>query len=1626
LVVCLLGILKAGGAYVPLDPQYPSERLKFMLEDTQIKTLVTQSDLKEILPQRVEHIVCLDTDWPAIAGEDTGNVSNGLTSGNVAYLVYTSGSTGKPKGAAIEHHSTQGLMHWALREFGKETLAGVLAASSICFDMSVFEIYVPLSWGGAVIMAENVLQLHTLAAKDKITLISTVPSAIAELSRLGWVPETTQAALLAGEVLPEKIVNQIFELTSIEKVWNLYGLSEDTSYTTSALMEKGKNTPVTIGRPIANRQLYVLNQQLQLVPRGVTGELHVSGEGLARGYVNRPELTAERFIPNPFSSEPGVRMYRTGDLVRYQPDATMECLGRIDHQLKIRGYRIELGEIESVLGAHPAVKTNAVVLREDVAGEKQLVAYVVPKQENSPSSSELRTYLKTKVPDWMVPSAILLIEQMPMTTNGKVDRKALPAPAAAMLPEKHFVAPHTFVQELLAGIWIQVLKLEKVGIHDNFFESGGHSLNATQVVSRARNIFHVDLHVHDLFTSPTIAGLTGIVTARLKDGKLQAPPLQRTPRSGPIPLSFAQQRLWFLDRLESGSPFYNIPVAVRLTGKLDVDVLQECVNEIVQRHEILRTSFVEIDREPAQIVAPELTIPTKVTDLTHSSHEEQEKQFGALIDRDVQLAFNLTNPPLFRLNLFRLAAEDYLLLAVMHHIISDGWSLGIFVHELTELYALVSAGKTSSLPSLQLQYADYAVWQREWLRGDVLDSQLTYWRERLAGAPPELALPVDHTYPDRPTYRGRKLTTNLSPALTASIKTLAANEGVTLFMTLLAAWKVLLGQRTRQTDLVIGTAIAGRNHSEVEPLIGFFVNTLPLRTDLSGNPDFRELLHRVREACLQAYAHQDLPFEKLVEQLRPRRDSVRSPIVQVMFVMENAPLPELRLANLQVSAFPVDSGSAKFELALIVSEDKDTVSCNFEYNTALFEEQTISRMAGDYEAVLQQMSAQPALHLNAVEETLDRAALHKVISEFSISGSRALPEAAIHELFEQQSERAPDALAIITAQSRLTYRDLNRRANQLARELRKRGIAMESKFAIFMERSPEMFIGVLAVLKAGGAYVPLNPQHPVERTRFLLSDAAPAAVLTQHRLLGALPASAAKVIAVDTLAIAADGDDANLQVRLSPECLAYVIYTSGSTGNPKGSMISHRALVNHALQMVELYDLGPGRRMLQFFPLSFDASAEDIFPALLSGATVVSPPDSFAYAPQELVAFCEQHGITTLHLPVVVWHHLVDAFSSGKLALPVQLRMLSVGGESPSVESLVRWSTVTGSRVAFRNMYGPTEATITAAAYCHDGPSASIEERSRVPIGYPLQNISIYILNEQMEPVPPVVPGEIYIGGVALARGYLNRPQLTAERFVPDPFSVHPGSRLYKTGDLGQFAANGEIEFLGRLDYQIKIRGFRVELEEIERVMVQHPAIQLAAVTVHGNGTGDKRLAAYATLKPDQSVTARQMRNYLKERLPEYMLPSWFVVLNALPLTSSGKLDRNALPAPASENLGPEQYVPPGNAVEEIVAAIFAELLEKEHVGVLDNFFECGGHSLLAIQLASHLRDTFQVEVSLRTIFEDPTVVGVTEALLEDEEERLLVQRKAELMVKLAAVSDEQAESMLGKPSGQAAKEQVS
>ena len=972
MVVGLLGILKAGGAYVPLDPAYPPERLVFMLEDAEVAVLLTQALLVESLPKHQGRIVCLDTDWEIIERQSEANLISEVKLDNLAYIIYTSGSTGKPKGVAIEHRNAVALLDWATQVFNPEDLAGVLASTSICFDLSVFELFVPLSRGGKVILAENALHLPTLPAAPYVTLINTVPSAIAELLRMDGIPSSVRTVNLAGEPLRNKLVQQVYEHNTVQKVFNLYGPSEDTTYSTYTLVKKGGNEPPPIGRPIANTQVYILDAQKQPVPIGVPGELYIGGAGLARGYLNRPELTADRFILNPFSDEPNSRLYKTGDLARYLSDGNIEFLGRIDHQVKIRGFRIELGEIEAAIGQHPALRETVVLVREDNPGDKRLVAYIVSnsalKTQDSELINDLRCYLKQKLPQYMMPSAFVLLESLPLTTNGKIDRRSLPAPDINQAEfESNFTEPRTPDEQLIAEIWAEVLGLERVGIHDNFFELGGHSLLATQAISRLREAFQVEVPLRSLFESPTVATVTESLLQYRAEQKLKAPPIKRASRQGELPLSFAQQRLWFLDQLQPGNPAYNIPAAVRLKGALNVAVLEQTFQEIIKRHEALRTTFNSVEGRPAQVIISSFNFTLPIVNLRELSQAEREAEAMRLAAEEARQPFDLKKWPLLRVTLLHLDETEYLLLVTVHHIVADGWSMGVLVREVAALYEAFCSGKPSPLPELSVQYADYAVWQINWLQGQVLEAKLADWKQQLGQILPPLQLPAKQprsaVYSDRSEIQEFQLDWQVSQALNA----LSRQQNVTLFMTLLAALQTLLYRYTNQEDIVVGTDLANRTQVETEALIGFFVNILVLRTDMRGNPTFRQLLDRVREVTLKAYTHQDLPFDKLVEELRPDRTLNQTPLFQVLFVMQNAPMPTLEMAGLTLMPVAIDSGTAKFDLALFVSETETGIVGSWKYNYDLFDRETIAQMSNRFETLLGSIVAQPDSRLNTLE-----------------------------------------------------------------------------------------------------------------------------------------------------------------------------------------------------------------------------------------------------------------------------------------------------------------------------------------------------------------------------------------------------------------------------------------------------------------------------------------------------------------------------------------------------------------------------------------------------------------------------------------------------------------------------------
>ncbi|HEU4562947.1 MAG TPA: amino acid adenylation domain-containing protein, partial [Longimicrobium sp.] len=1267
------------------------------------------------------------------------------------------------------------------------------------------------------------------------------------------------------------------------------------------------------------------------------------------GYQKRPGATAQRFVPDPFGAEHGARMYRTGDLGRWLPDGTVEFVGRNDHQVKVRGFRIELGEIEARLLALPGVREAVVLAREDAPGDKLLVAYYVGS--DGAEAETLRAHLSNRLPEYMVPAAYMRLEALPLTANGKVDRRALPAPELASA-EEWYVAPRTPVEEVLAGIWAELLRLERVGVTDSFFELGGHSLLATRVVSRIRELFGVELPLRALFEGPTVAELAGRVEEMRRAGLPALPPVVPAERTGPLPLSFAQERLWFIDRLEPGSAVYNILVARRLGGALDEAALGRSLSEIVRRHESLRTVFREMDGSPVQVIAPCDGFALPVEDLSALGQADREAAVGRRAGEEARWPFDLSAGPLFRAALLRLGAEDHVLLLSMHHVVSDGWSMGVLFRELSALYEAYRDGRESPLAELPVQYADYAVWQREQLAGEVLDRQLAYWKERLAGAPELLELPTDHPRPPVQTYRGATVPVELSPELLERLQALGRGEGATLYMTLLGAFQLLLGRYAGSEDVVVGSPIAGRTRGEVEALIGFFVNTLVLRADLAGNPTFREVLRQVREATLGAYEHQEVPFEKLVAELQPERSLSHSPLFQVMFILQNADTGGGALAELEVSGVGAAMEIARFDLSLTLSTTLQGVRGGLNYNADLFERGTVERMLGHLARVLEQVAANVDVRLSRLE-LLGEAERALVLEEWNRTSAEYPVDRCIHEVFEAQAARTPGAVAVRFGEESLTYGELNERANRLAHYLAGLGVRPETRVALCLERGPEMVVSVLAVLKAGGAYVPLDPGYPAERLAFILADSATPVLLTREALRGAIPArEGVEVVSLDGGAegIAAESAD-DLESRAGPENLAYVIYTSGSTGRPKGVMVPHRGVPNLAYAQARRFGIDGTSRVLQFASPSFDAAVAELFDALLAGATLVMAPREELLLGAGLLDTLRRGRVTVATLPPSVLAILPPH------DLP-ELRTVVSAGEAVDAVTVARWS---GGR-AFVNAYGPTETTVCAT-------TAACEADGRVPaMGRPLENVRVYVLDAAGRPAPVGVPGELYVGGVGVARGYLDQPGPTAERFVPDPFGTG-GGRLYRTGDRVRWSAPGELEFLGRVDAQLKVRGFRIEPGEIEGALRRTEGVADCVVVAREDVPGEKRLVAYVV----GDVEAGVLREHLLRELPEYMVPSAFVFLEALPLTPNGKLDRKALPAPDFAPAA-ERYVAPRTPAEEVLAEIWAETLHLERVGVEERFFDLGGHSLLATRVVSRVRQVFGVEVPLRALFEGPTV----------------------------------------------------
>nr|WP_283093963.1 non-ribosomal peptide synthetase [Pseudomonas sp. MWU12-2345] len=1601
MLVAIVAVLKAGGAYVPLDPGYPDERLRYMIEDSGLKLLLAQGHLLGRLPVPAD-VECLDLDQlPQDRSRDNPPCVTGAD--HLAYVIYTSGSTGKPKGALLPHGNVLRLFSATDGEFGFGADDIWTLFHSYAFDFSVWEIFGALLHGGKLVVVPQDISrsprdFHRLLCDKRVTVLNQTPSAFKSLLSVA-VESPHELALryvvFGGEALEVQGLRPWFERFGDQapQLVNMYGITETTVHVTYrplslADLEQAAGSP--IGEPISDLSLYLLDDGLNLLPAGCVGELYIAGAGLARGYLKRPDLTATRFVPDPFDPQGSRRLYRSGDLARLRADGTIEYIGRRDQQVKIRGFRIELGEIEARLQSHARV-TEAAVLAVEGATGTQLVAYLVPAdlavlQDESRTTAlhgELRDDLKAHLADYMVPTHLVLLDSLPLTANGKLDRKALPAPDRHVL-QQAYIAPQREIEEQLAAIWAQVLKVEQVGLRDNFFELGGHSLLATQVIARARQELGLELSLRSLFET---ADLGGFAASAETDQARNAPAFSLVDRDQPLRLSYAQQRQWLLWQLEPDNNAYHIPAALQLDGALDREALRRGFEALIDRHESLRTTFGQLDGQGVQRVQPAGVFALALDEFNPGLGEDPERWIKARVAQEVEAPFDLQHGPLLRARLLSLGQTRHVLVVTLHHIVSDGWSMPIMVDELIEYYAAFSQGHAPALKDLPFQYADYAHWQRDWMAAGEEARQLDYWRGQLGDRQPVLELPTDRPRPALQSSAGARLEVAFEPALLVPLKAIAREQGVTLFMLLLASFQTLLHRYSGQADIRVGVPIANRTRTETEGLIGFFVNTQVLKAEFGLHSTFGQLLAQVKQTALGAQAHQDLPFEHLVQALQPERSLSHSPLFQVLYNHQTERKGAVRqVPGLQIEGLDSGGHSAQFDLALDTFEGEEGLRAALTYATALFDAATVERMAGHWRNLLRAVVEQGVTQRIADLPLLGDEERQCILQRWSrIDG--VYPDApCVHERIAIQARATPEATALIFGDAQLTYAELERRANRLAHRLRALGIGPEVPVGIAVDRGLEMVVGLLAILKAGGAYVPLDPEFPRERLAYMMQDSGIELLLCHAHLLAQLPVVASlRTLCLDQIEDQLPGiDDEAPASQVQPHNLAYIIYTSGSTGQPKGVAIDHAALSAHGHVAIEYFRLQPEDRVLLFSTLNFDGFVEQLFPALCHGAAVVVRGnevwDSGTFHREVL-----RSGITVADLSTAYWYLLVQDFSRRAPRDFGPLRQVSATGEAMPPEGLELWKQAGLGHVRLLNTYGPTETTITASYLeCDAYVRGELPKPWSMPIGRPLGGRRMYILDSDFTPAVQGATGELLIGGALLARGYHGRAALTAERFIPDPFDGQGGGRLYRTGDLTRYRDAGLIEYAGRLDHQVKIRGFRIELGEIEARLQQHPQVREALV-VAIDGPSGKQLAAYLVpadpaLHDTPQLLRDALRDDLKANLPDYMVPAHWVVLDALPMTPGGKLDRKALPKP-DPSAWQQTYVAPRSEREQQLAAIWAQVLQVERVGLDDNFFELGGHSLLAAQVISRIHSGLGIDIPLRMIFEKPQLNEFAQAL---------------------------------------------
>ena len=1553
LVVGVLAILKAGGAYLPIDPAYPQDRASFMLRDAGAPVLLAQRSFSDRLPAHEGATLFLEDDFSRWSDTDRAPSSSPE---NLIYCIYTSGSTGQPKGTLLTHHAVERLFLGTDAWYRFSPADVWTLFHSIAFDFSVWELWGALAYGGRLVVVPYMVsrspeEFLGLLRAEGVTVLNQTPSAFraliqADIASGPPAPTTLRYVIFGGEALDLRSLRPWVERhgDAAPRLVNMYGITETCVHVTYRPLTRADvmgSSASLIGAPIPDLRLHLLDARGRPVPVGVPGELHVGGPGLARGYLNRPELTAQRFIPDPAGS--GERLYRTGDLARRLRDGDLEYLGRIDHQVKVRGFRIELGEIEAVLASHPAVREQAVIARGQ-GDDVRLVAYVVTDLGSRPGLGEaLRASLRAQLPEYMVPSAIVFLDAFPLTGNGKLDRAALPAPEQEHEARGADAMLRTPTEVALAEIWRDLLERQEVWRTDDFFELGGHSLLATRVASRLRDVFQLQLPLATIFEASKLEDLAARIDEELRSAQhvLSIPPVTPGPPQADEPLSFSQQRMWIIDALVRTTA-YNIPACVWLDGPLDVGHLQQAFDDVVMRHEPLRSVYV-LSKEPVA----RAILPAPRIDVVDVASDDVALARATVLVRE---AFDLEHGPVLRLALLRVRPGRHLLVLCLHHVAGDNWSMGILFREVAARYGALVRRDPGELPPLPVRYADYARWQRGWLQGDLLEGQLAYWRHRLEGLAP-LDLPTDRPRPPMQTFTGRTLVQPLPPDLVARLERLSRDEGATLFMTMAAAFATLLHRYSGQDDIALAVPIANRTNAAVEHLVGTFVNTLVLRVDCGGRPSFRDLLRRVRTAALEAFAHQDVSFEVLVDQLSVQRDASRPPITGVLFNVLNTPMPHLEFEGLAWEATLVDRNAAQFDISVAV-ENTVLRSILVEYNSDLFDEATIRRLVGHYQQVLEAVLADPVVDV-------DRLAMvprgeREQLAAWNDTTAAYPRDAVLSRLVEARVETRPSAVAVAVAGDQLTFGELNARANRLARYLQRHDVGRGTVVGIALPRTPAMLVSLLAVQKAGATYLPLDPGFPVDRLAYMVADSGARVLLSERDIAEGIEVPQG-VLVLDlpsigeALAVESPG---NLDVSASPDDAAYIIYTSGSTGRPKGVAVSHGALVNFLWSMRREPGLAEDDVLAAVTTLSFDIAGLELYLPLLVGARIELVPREDAADGPALMARLASARATVMQATPATWRMLLEAGWEGSPGF----RALC-GGEALSRDLANALVPRVGE---LWNMYGPTETTIWST--CEQVQPDSIT------IGRPIANTTVHVLDRAGQAAPIGIPGEICIGGDGVAIGYHGRPELTAERFIADPTGA-PG-RVYRTGDLGRWRSDGRIECLGRLDQQVKIRGYRIEPGEIEALMATHPAIRAASVVAREAAPGDARLVAYVVYHAGDSPTVSELRRFLRKELPDYMIPAVVVPLDVLPLTANGKVDRKELPDPYRMAVRRDAaQEPPAEGAERELADVWQEVLQVPSIGAEDNFFELGGHSLLALRATALFERRTGVRLDPRTFF---------------------------------------------------------